>query len=123
MIKLYDKKLYSEDINEMIKQYEKTMKEFKPSRREEKRAIEAAENTIELIDNLINAAVHCPYEETKSYLFLSLSLLCAMLNDKAHEYVTSRMEQDEDDLNETLDKLIDALKELKELSSSDEDEE
>ena len=123
MIKLYDKKLYSEDINEMIKQYEKTMKEFKPSSREEKRAIEAAEYCIELIDNLITAAVHCPYEETKSHLFLCLSLLCAMLNDKVHEYVTSTMKQDEDDLNETLDKLIDALKELKELSSSDEDEE
>lgn len=123
MIKLYDKKLYSEDINEMIKQYEKTMKEFEPNSREEKRAAEAAENCIELIDNLINAAVHCPYEETKSHLFLSLSLLCAMLNDKVHEYVTSRMEEDEDDLNETLDKLIDCLKELKELNNSDEDEE
>lgn len=123
MIKLYDKKLYSEDINEMIKQYEKTMKEFKPSSREEKRAIETAETCIELIDSLINAAVHCPHEETKSHLFLCLSLIGAMLNDKVHEYVTSTMKQDEDDLNETLDKLIDALKELKELSSLDEDEE
>lgn len=121
MIKLYDKKLYSEDINEMIKQYEKTTKEFKPSSREEKRAIEAAENCIELIDNLINVAVHCPYEETKAHLFLCLSLLCAMLNDKVHEYVTSTMKQDEEDLNETLDKLIDALKELKELNNSTEE--
>lgn len=109
MLKINDKNIYSKDLREMFKDYDEVTKDHKLNS-EMHKCMVTCEEVVNVVDNLINAAIVCPDETVKNRIYLLLSIIGGMCSESLNKYLDDNRD-DIDKLINTLEKVLDTLKE------------
>lgn len=104
MIKLKNEKIYSDEVKEVVKQYNETTSNTEEDLSES--VIECCETLINNIDNMCNTAVKMDDDLIQSHLMLTLSLCGILCEVVTHNYCTHQIKDKiEDLLNNILNEL------------------
>ncbi len=114
MLKIKDKSIYDEIVNSMFKDYEKTMKEKPLTDKDSQEAMEIIESSVEVIDNVVNAAMHCKHDDKlEARIHLVMSIMGAMVASECQRYYNEEIKKTvEKSVSKINDNIEDLIKDL-----------
>lgn len=99
MLKINDKKIYSEDVQGMLEKYKKIIEDVS-----NENIADISEQFITTVDSLINIAhSRDKMSEDKPFMYITFSLACAMLSEDLEKY-SDTLPSDEE-----IDKIMDVI--------------
>ena len=111
MLKINDKKIYSEDVQGMLETYKKLIKDVS-----NENIVDICEQFITTIDSLINVAhSRDKMSEDKPFMYITFSLACAMLAEDSDKYADSLPSKEE------IDKIMDIINSIESMLKKEED--
>lgn len=111
MLKINDKKIYSKDVQGMLEEYKNVVKYVT-----DEDITNMCEQFITTVDSLINVAhTRDKMSDTKPFMYITFSLVCAMLAEDLEKYSNTLPSNDD------LDDIMNIIKSIKHMLEKEED--